>query len=299
MAMLPEPETLMLEIAGRRMNVSCWGDPAAPPLMLIHGIRDHSRSWDWTANALAGSYRIYAPDLRGHGNSDWVAPHGYTLAEYGLDLADIVAALGLERFAVVGHSFGGHQALRLAACWPEKVTAVSGIECVELPIVRDERDAPRPYTIRMRSWMETMRESRDRRPRSYATIADAVARMQQEQPQIEPATIQHLAHHGVLANPDGTWRWKFDQATRLRPPDDADGRDLDQMLSAIACPVQLFYGTASWVPFPPAKRLALLRDRRIVTIPDVSHWLHHQARETYIAELSAFLEIHHPGQSHA
>ena len=138
-----------------------------------------------------------------------------------------------------------------------------------------------------------MRASRERRPRCYPTLADAAARMQQEQPLVDPETIHHLSRHAVLANPDGTWRWKFDQATRLRPPDDADGRDLDQLLSAIACPVQLFYGTASWVQFPPAERVALLRDHRIVTIPGVSHWLHHQARETYIAELGAFLDAHY------
>ena len=294
-----EPETLVLEIAGRRIHVSCWGNPAAPPLLLIHGIRDHSRSWDWTATALAERYRIYAPDLRGHGNSDWTAPHGYTLAEYGMDLFDMACALGLTRFAIVGHSFGGHLALRFAACWPEMITAVSGIECIEMPIIREQRDTPKPHPVRLRAWMETRRTDRERRPRGYATLADAEDRMQREQPQVDPATIHHLARQGLLANPDGSWRWKFDQATRVRPPDDANGAILDEMLTAIGCPVQLFYGTASWVPLPPAERLARLRDHRIVTVPGVSHWLHHQARETYISELGAFLATHHKGTHHA
>jgi pimeloyl-ACP methyl ester carboxylesterase len=291
----PEPESIALEVAGRRIHISCWGDAEAPVVLLIHGIRDHSRSWDWVANALAGNYRIYAPDLRGHGDSDWAAPNGYTLAEFGMDLADIVEALRLDRLAVVGHSFGGHHALRLAACWPERVTAVSGIECVELPIVREERAEPKPHPHRLRNWMETIRANRERRPRQYATIADAAARMQQEHPQVDPETIHHLARHGVALGPDGTYRWKFDQSARLRPPDDADGRDLDQILAGIECPVQLFYGDASWVPFPPAERIALLRKLSLVNIPGVSHWLHHQAREHYISELRAFLASHHQG----
>jgi pimeloyl-ACP methyl ester carboxylesterase len=296
---LPEPETLVLEIAGRRSHVSCWGDPQAPPILLIHGIRDNSRSWDWVANVLSDRYRIYAPDLRGHGNSDWAAPHSYTLAEFGLDLYDIVSALRLDRIAVVGHSLGGHLALRFAASWPDRVTAVSGIECIEMPIVRDERLAPKPYPERVRAWMDSVRSSRDRHARGYPSLADAAARMQQEQPEVDPDTIAHLARHALLAKSDGTLRWKFDQATRLRPPDDADGRYLDQLLAAIECPVQLYYGTGSWVPFPPAERVALLRNLSLVTIPDVSHWLHHQARETYIAELNSFLAIHHRGLSHA
>lgn len=295
----PEPEVRVLEIAGRRSHVSCWGDPDAPPLLLVHGIRDNSRSWDWVANALAGQYRIYAPDLRGHGNSDWAPPSGYTLAEFGMDLYDIVSALRLERLAVVGHSFGGHLSLRFAACWPGLVTAVSGIECIELPIVRDERAEPKTYPERLRTWMETMRESRERRPRSYSSVAEAAARMQKEQPKVDAETIGHLARHALITNPDGTMRWKFDQAPRLRPPDDADGRLMDQMLSAIECPVQLFYGTASWVPMPPPDRVSLLRNLSLVTVPDVSHWLHHQARETYISELSAFLARHHRSTSNA
>jgi pimeloyl-ACP methyl ester carboxylesterase len=287
-----EPETLVLEIAGRRHHVSCWGDPQAPPILLIHGIRDNSRSWDWVANSLSDRYRIYAPDLRGHGNSDWAAPQGYTLAEFGLDIYDIVSALQLDRFAVVGHSFGGHLALRFAASWPDLISAASGIECIELPIVRDERAAPKPYPERMRTWIASVRASRERQARNYLSISAAAERMQQEQPEVDSVTIGHLARHALLANPDGTLRWKFDQATRLRPPDDADGRDLDQLLAAIECPVQLFYGTGSWVPFPPVERVALIRNLSLVTIPDVSHWLHHQARETYTTGLSSFLEKH-------
>jgi pimeloyl-ACP methyl ester carboxylesterase len=45
--------------------------------------------------------------------------------------------------------------------------------------------------------------------------------------------------------------------------------------------------------------LARLRDHRIVTVPGVSHWLHHQARETYLSELGAFVAAHHKGTPHA
>src|SRR5258708_24471217 len=46
-----------------------WGNPDAPPLLLIHGGRDHCRCWDWVAEDLRGDYRVLAPDLRGHGDS--------------------------------------------------------------------------------------------------------------------------------------------------------------------------------------------------------------------------------------
>lgn len=298
-AHLPEPETLVLEIAGRRLHVCCWGKAASPALLLIHGIRDHARSWDWVAAELAGEYRIYAPDLRGHGNSDRTPPHGYTLAEFTLDIAEIVEALQLSPLAIAGHSFGGHIALRYTASWPDRVTALSGIECIEMPIMREQRANPKPYPRRMREWMEARRAGRDRAPRAYASIAEAEARMAREQPNVAADTIHHLAAHGLLAHPDGSWRWKFDQAPRLRPPDDADGLGLDEMLDAISCPVQLFYGTESYVPMPPPERLARLRNHRVVTVPGAGHWLHHQARQAYIAELRGFLAAHHKGQTYA
>src|SRR3546814_2515031 len=46
-----------------------WGNESAPPLLLVHGGRDHCRSWDWVAERLADRYHIIAPDLRGHGDS--------------------------------------------------------------------------------------------------------------------------------------------------------------------------------------------------------------------------------------
>ena len=48
-----------------------WGNEAAPPLLLIHGGRDHARSWDWVARDLRRDYHVIAPDLRGHGDSAW------------------------------------------------------------------------------------------------------------------------------------------------------------------------------------------------------------------------------------
>src|SRR5712691_5377531 len=48
-----------------------WGNHEKPPLLLIHGGRDHARNWDWVAQDLRRDYHIIAPDLRGHGDSQW------------------------------------------------------------------------------------------------------------------------------------------------------------------------------------------------------------------------------------
>ncbi|MGA3002432.1 MAG: alpha/beta fold hydrolase, partial [Acetobacteraceae bacterium] len=54
-----------------RLHYVDWGNPDAPPLLLVHGGRDHCRNWDWVATALQDEYHVIAPDLRGHGDSQW------------------------------------------------------------------------------------------------------------------------------------------------------------------------------------------------------------------------------------
>src|SRR5205085_1095030 len=49
-----------------RLHYLDWGNRDAPPLLLIHGNRDHAHNWDWTAARLGERYHIVAPDLRGH-----------------------------------------------------------------------------------------------------------------------------------------------------------------------------------------------------------------------------------------
>ena len=47
-----------------RLHYVDWGNESAPPLLLVHGGRDHCRNWDWVARALRDDYHVIAPDLR-------------------------------------------------------------------------------------------------------------------------------------------------------------------------------------------------------------------------------------------
>ena len=285
----PEPRSTFVGTGTHRLHVAHWGDPKAPAIILQHGLRDHARSWDWIAQPLAERFHVIAPDLRGHGDSDWAGPVGYTMAAFVLDLTDIVAASCLEQFAFVGHSLGGAIGIRFAGAFPEQVAGICGIECVELPIVRDERREPLAFARRLRDWTQAERSRRRRTARSYPTRDHARARMAKGQETLDDETVAHLVQHALLADADGGWSWKYDNAARFRSPDDAAGEDLDSCLAAISCPVLLAYGELSWIPVPPAKRLAKLRDHRVVMFPRASHWLHHQARADFERELNSFL----------
>jgi pimeloyl-ACP methyl ester carboxylesterase len=60
-----------VNIAGIRIAYELTGEPDAPPMVLLHGLGSGAGSWSNVAGQLAMTHRVYAPDMRGHGSSDW------------------------------------------------------------------------------------------------------------------------------------------------------------------------------------------------------------------------------------
>jgi N-formylmaleamate deformylase len=96
---------------------------AKPPLVLAHGFSDDGLCWTPVARALEHEYDVIMVDARGHGLSQ--APEeGYGNAEQVADLAGAIAALGLQRPIVLGHSMGAATALLLAGTYPDLPGAI-------------------------------------------------------------------------------------------------------------------------------------------------------------------------------
>ena len=106
-----------------RLHYVDWGNPAAPPLLLVHGGRDHCRNWDWVASALRRDWHVLAPDLRGHGDSQWSPDGNYSTAAYVYDLAQLIHQQELAPVTIVAHSLGGNIAIRYTGVYPENVAA--------------------------------------------------------------------------------------------------------------------------------------------------------------------------------
>jgi len=98
---------------GVTLNVAIVGDPASPPVILLHGFPESHRTWREIAPRLEDRFRLIMPDQRGFGASD----RPQEIEEYKTELLvdDVFAladALGAEKFALVGHDWGG------AIAWP-------------------------------------------------------------------------------------------------------------------------------------------------------------------------------------
>ncbi len=94
--------------------------------MLVHGLGGNTRIWERVVDPLAERFRVVSYDLRGLGRSA-TPPPPYSLADLVGDLDGLVASLGLERVALVGHSLGGAIVLAYAIQHPERVRAVVGV----------------------------------------------------------------------------------------------------------------------------------------------------------------------------
>ncbi|MEE8230582.1 MAG: alpha/beta hydrolase, partial [Qipengyuania citrea] len=97
-----------------RLHYLDWGNRGKPPLVLVHGGRDHARSWDWVAEQLREDWHVVALDHRGHGDSDWVSDGNYSANDMVYDLAQLIHQLGVGPVTIVSHSMGGNVSLRYA-----------------------------------------------------------------------------------------------------------------------------------------------------------------------------------------
>lgn len=99
------------------VTIDYFAAGTGPAVVLVHGITESRRTWDpLVAPLIAAGYRIYAIDLRGHGDSSRTPP--YDLATMAADLGAVLAHEGLDDALLVGHSLGGAVVSAYAAGGP-------------------------------------------------------------------------------------------------------------------------------------------------------------------------------------
>ncbi len=100
------------------------GPGDAPAIVMLHGLRSYAQTFASLAAALQPGWRVIALDQRGRGHSDWDPQQRYYTDHYVVDLEAVVAALGLPRFVLLGHSMGGATALVYASRHPDRLSAL-------------------------------------------------------------------------------------------------------------------------------------------------------------------------------
>ncbi len=128
------PGFLQQRIRAQDVTINLVRGGDGPPVLLLHGYPQTHATWHKVAPLLAERYTLVCPDLRGYGDSDkpWGATDHSTYSKRAMarDQVAVMAELGFERFAVVGHDRGARVAHRMALDFPERVTRLALLDIV-------------------------------------------------------------------------------------------------------------------------------------------------------------------------
>ncbi len=275
-----------LSVTGLRHRVIEW--PAAsdaPPVVLVHGWMDSAASLREVAGRLQSRGRhVIAPDLRGYGDTEHIHESStYYFADFVRDVYEVLAALGVDRLDLVGHSMGGSVCTFFAGAFPERVRRLVNLEGLG-PDVPD----PSEGIARTRAWITSARAPR-RAPRGMR-MDDVVAALVRNHPRVPRDVLERVAPTFVRAGDDGLYRWKADPRHRELGPLPFNRENLLAHLRAITAP-KLFVdgGETGWHPRDEADRLEALAPARRVTLAGAGHMMHWTAPEGLAEAIDAFL----------
>ena len=255
-------------LAGVRLHALLWGDPAQPPLVLLHGGGSNAHWWDHLAPALAEDFHVVALDFRGHGDSDY--PEEIRLGAFGDDLNALLEHLEASGAVLLGHSMGAHIALERAARIPGTQALVL------LDLAWGVPRAVRRSARRALSFRVTHR-SRERAVERFRFLPSAT--------RADEGLRRSIAEQSVREEPDGRFGFKFDPRWfalpyRKLPP-----------VAGVACPTLLVRGAES--PFlsrEAAESLAAELPRaRLMELEDAGHHVHVDQPAAVLAAVQAFL----------
>lgn len=271
-------------ITGLTYNVLVWEGPATPgdlTFVLVHGFADLGVAWSEVAERLAQHGHVIAPDLRGHGDSDWISGGGYYhFMDYVADLDDVIAQLARRRVVLVGHSMGGSISTYYAGTRPERLSALALFEGLGPPDMA-ALDGP----TRTAMWIDAWRFARTK-VKPMASLDEAVRRLRKHDDRLEETPARRLAEVGTRET-EGGLVWKHDPLHNTFGPYAFRLEVAIAYWKRITCPVLIADGAESRLNLPAderARRHTHFANHRHVVVEGAGHMIprHQPAR---VAEL--------------
>lgn len=266
-----------LVVNGLRFHALEWGEPAAPPVLLLHGGNQTAHSWDLVSLVLAGRYHVIAYDQRGHGDSEWPRDGEASTEAMAADAAQIITLLGLRRPVVIGHSMGGLVTMTLLVAHPD-VAARSVLVDVG-PEIEEEG------TRLIRDFVRGTAE--------FDSLEQFIERVVAYDPYRSREHIARTARYNMMQRADGKYVSKHDLRRRLAEAGamQTPRRPSLAQVGGIACPVLVTRGANSPVLSPEAAQrfVSALPAGRLVTVPDCGHNVHSQNTTGFLAAVLPFL----------
>jgi pimeloyl-ACP methyl ester carboxylesterase len=258
-------------LRGLRFHFTEWGDPGAPPVLLLHGGNQSCHSWDLVSLHLSDRYHVYALDQRGHGDTEWSREIDYSMEAMAADVLAFLADQELEAPVVFGHSMGGRVTLNVLLEVPDAVRAA---------VLVDVGPELSPEGVKVVGDFVVHNIEFD----DLDVFLDRVERY-------DPfRTREHIARtvkYNLLRRVDGKYVSKVDHR---RIPGSFRNLELGDV-TGVECPVLLVRGAESQVLLADAAErfVQALPNGRMTTVPNVGHNVHGGNTPGFLDAITPFL----------
>lgn len=275
-----------VEVNGLACRYLQWGEADSSPVLLLHGLRSYARTWEPVAQALSGSHLLIAPDFRGRGESEWDPQRSYRTDTYVSDIEHLVELIGLERFAIVGHSMGGTVAYTYAARHPDQVAAL---------VIEDIGPGSSTETSGATRILSEMAGT----PTCFGSLEEVRAYWRGVRPGITEEALASRIENTVRPVGDGGYEWRLDMAgiaEARRNVDSTGAADLWSCVEALRCPALVIRGARSdFLPADTCEQMARRQPLlRWAQVPEAGHYVHDDNPAAFIDLVRGFLAAQQP-----
>ena len=282
------------EVNRTRLRAWCWGDPAAPPVVLVHGAYDHGRTWDGFAPRLAElGFSVVAIDVRGHGDSGRLSS-GMAWNACAMDLCELARVLAPEAgtpIGMIGHSMGGGQVLTAAATTPERFAWLVNLDGLGPPAEAFVDEDLVGMATRSLDEIDRFLSSP---PRPWASRDQLVERRGAINVRLPRPFLEHLVEFGTR-EVEGGFVWKWDPVFRTGVP---DGFSLELILAQyrrVSAPTLVLVSSEedAWTEVhddEAERRVAMLMDGRLESVPGAGHYVHVEQPDFVLDRIGRFLD---------
>ena len=241
------------------------------PVVILHGLFGSKRNWGAIAKRLSAHHRVLTVDMRNHGCSPWV--DGMDYRDMSQDVADFIAAKGLGPCTMIGHSMGGKTAMTLALGRPELVSRL-----VVVDIAPVERETG--FGAYIEAMAEVPLAACDSRADVEEHLADVVAHKM-----VRSFLVQNLTRD------EAGFRWRINLAALDAGMDQIADFPQPNHHHSYQGPTLFVAGAASDYiqPHHMGEITRLFPTATVTHIPGAGHWLHAEAPDVFLKELTAFL----------
>jgi esterase len=269
-------------IDGLTFHYTDWGGSESPVVML-HGLSGHARTWDHTAAALSDRHHVLALDQRGHGDTDWAPQYG--LRPMAQDLVGFLDALDLREVTLIGLSMGGLVSFVFAAAHPDRVARMVIIDIG--PEIAPAGSANVASSLAAND--------------IFSSADEAFAQARAANPRPTDATLRHRVTHALRALPDGTLTFKYDKELRRNPRALFDHTPAEMWAAwhALSCPVLLVRGADSDVLAADTAQRMLAENQNVsfASIPDCGHSITLDSPDGLLEVIGPWLAATEAGQA--